>query len=61
MMRLRILTPIYDHWKQLIWCLDGVRSTSTADWRVAVIDNNSEDDTKAVAESFTARKRSPPL
>jgi glycosyltransferase involved in cell wall biosynthesis len=55
-MRIDILIPTYNRSKLLRECLESVLgSTSMADWRVTVIDNNSSDDTKQVVESFIAR------
>jgi glycosyltransferase involved in cell wall biosynthesis len=56
MMGLDILIPTYNRSTLLGECLESVlRSTSLADWRVTVIDNNSKDDTRQVVESFAAR------
>ena len=55
-MRLDLLIPTFNRSSLLGECLDSVlRSTSTVDWRVTVIDNNSSDDTRQVVESFAAR------
>lgn len=55
-MRFDIVIPTYNRAALLRECLESVlRSTSTVDWRVTVVDNNSSDDTKQVVESFAAR------
>ena len=54
-MRLDIVIPTFNRSALLRECVESVlRSTSSVDWRVTVVDNNSSDDTKRVVQSSAA-------
>jgi glucosyl-dolichyl phosphate glucuronosyltransferase len=55
-MRIDVIIATFNRSTMLRECIESVlRSKSSVDWRVTVVDNNSSDDTRAVVESLATK------
>lgn len=51
-LRVSIVIPVYNEGAQLAACLEAIARQTTTPYEVVVVDNNSSDDTQAVARRF---------
>src|SRR5215218_5513436 len=51
-LRVSIVVPVYNEGAQLAACLEAIAAQRSVPYEVIVVDNNSTDDTIAVAKSF---------
>lgn len=51
--RISVVIPVYNEATQLAACLEAIAAQTVRPHEVIVVDNNSTDDTRVIAESFT--------
>jgi glycosyltransferase involved in cell wall biosynthesis len=52
-MKISIVIPVYNEANQLSTCLEAIASQSTKPYEVIVVDNNSDDDSLAIAKKYS--------
>lgn len=61
MPKLSIIIPVYNAEKYLSRCIDSILAQPFKDWELLLVDDGSQDNSRAVCERYCSAEFTPPI